>query len=127
MGKFSKSKGSRVERNIVNSLKAKGIPAERIPLSGALPHLKNDLILPWLSKMADGEVKARHDGFKEIIKWIAPVKVLFIKADRKEPLAVIRLSDFAELLSYANDGYRSQLGTVPADWLSGRLTNNALQ
>jgi hypothetical protein len=126
MGKFSKDKGARVERDFVNRLNREGIAAKRVPLSGAMPNYKNDIVIPWLGGEIDGEIKARADGFKEIYKWIQPVKVLFIKANRKEGLAVMRLKDFAELLKMANYGYYSEMANptgnsyyVPADWLQG--------
>lgn len=105
LGKFSKDKGTRVERYFVNKLLQGGLTAKRVPLSGAMRDYKDDIILEWLGENIQAEVKARADGFKEIYKWIAPVKVLFLKANRKDGLAVIRLNDFAELLRMANLGY----------------------
>ena len=35
MGRMSRTKGGRVERELVNKLKESGIAAERVPLSGA--------------------------------------------------------------------------------------------
>ena len=125
MGKFSKDKGARVERAIVNKLNAKGIAAKRVPLSGAMANYKNDVVLSWLGGEVDGEIKARADGFKEITKWLKPVKVLFLKADRQEPLAVLRLSDFTNLLMLANDSF--PVDTYQSDWLATRTTSNAVQ
>lgn len=104
MGKFSKDKGTRGERDFVVRLNKNGVPAKRVPLSGAMAGYKNDIIIQWLGRDADCEVKLRVDGFKELYKWIKPVKVLFVKANRQEGLAVIRLTDFAELLRMANFG-----------------------
>lgn len=95
-------KGTRVERLVVNKLKEGGVNATRVPLSGAMASNPDDIILDWLGDKAQGEVKARADGFKEVYKWIAPVRVLFLKANRKEVLAVLRISDFIELLTWAN-------------------------
>lgn len=102
MAKFSKDKGTRGERDFVTRLNKFGVTARRVPLSGAMAGYKNDIIMDWLGGEVDGEVKLRADGFKEMYKWIKPVKVLFIKANRQEGLAVIRLKDFAELLCWAN-------------------------
>lgn len=102
MGKFSKDKGTRGERDFVSRLKKEGITARRVPLSGAMAGYKNDIILDWLGTDEDSEVKLRADGFKELYKWIKPVKILFVKANRQEGLAVIRLTDFAKLLRLAN-------------------------
>lgn len=100
-----------MERFFVNKLNDAGLAAKRVPLSGAMADYKNDITLPWLSKIARAEVKARADGFKEIYKWLEPVKVLFLKANRKEGLAVMRLSDFSELLMWANLGLQYYIGT----------------
>ena len=53
---------------------------------------------------AQCEVKARADGFKEIYKWLKPATILFLKADRQDALAVIRLKDFILLMQWANVG-----------------------
>jgi Holliday junction resolvase len=102
MGKFSKDKGTRGERDFVVRLKREGITAKRVPLSGAMAGYKNDIILDYLGKDIECEVKLRADGFKELYKWIKPVQVLFVKANRLEGLAVLRLKDFAQLLRLAN-------------------------
>ena len=86
----------------MTKLKDFGIAAARVPLSGAVAGYEDDITLPWLGDIARGEVKARADGFKEIYKWLSPTRVLFLKANRQEPLAVIRLKDFADLLKRAN-------------------------
>lgn len=104
MGKKSKDKGYRGERYFVEKLTGAGISAKRVPLSGALQELPGDITLPWLGERRDFEAKWRANGFKEIYKWIKPRRGLFIKADRQEGLAVLRISDFAELLSMANVG-----------------------
>jgi hypothetical protein len=38
------------------------------------------------------EVKARADGFRELYSWLDGRDVLIVKADRQEPLVVVRLS-----------------------------------
>lgn len=105
MGKKSKDKGYRGERYFVDGLNKAGILAKRVPLSGAIAELPGDVILPWLGEKRDFECKWRAIGFKEIYKWIKPRRGLFIKADRQEGLAVLRLTDFVELLAAANAGF----------------------
>lgn len=105
MGKASKDKGYRGERYFVEKLTDGGISAKRVPLSGALAELPGDITLPWLSdtNRRDFECKWRANGFKEIYKWIKPRRGLFVKADRQEGLAILRISDFVELLAAANE------------------------
>ena len=43
------------------------------------------------------EVKARADGFRELYSWLNQRDVLIVKADRREPLVVVRLSLAAEI------------------------------
>ena len=44
------------------------------------------------------EVKARADGFPELYGWLNGRGVLIVKADRQEPLVVVRLSLAAEIV-----------------------------
>ena len=83
MSKSQRDKGQREERKIAALLGATKISAMHKP--GA------DLVMP------DGrsvEVKVRAGGFKRIYQWIEPVDILVIRADREEPLIVIRLDDY---------------------------------
>ena len=43
------------------------------------------------------EVKARAGGFRELYSWLDCRDVLIIKADRQEPLVIVRLSLAAEI------------------------------
>lgn len=127
MGKFSKDKGARGERHFVNFLNEQGIAAKRVPLSGAMKNFPNDITIDAMGGTFQVEVKLRADGFKEIYKWIKPADVLFIKANRQEGLAVLRLSDFAELLKTADTAHKASLippimpAYVAADWLKDKV------
>ena len=86
MGKSQRNKGAREERSIAKLLGARKISAMHKP--GA------DLRMP------DGrsvEVKVRANGFRLIYRWIEPVDILVIRADRQEPLVVVTLQDFLKL------------------------------
>ncbi len=91
MGRMQRNKGNRVEREIVNYLKENGIPAKRVPLSGAAEGFKGDIIIDGSLK---AEVKARKDGFKQIYDWLEGNDYLFIKANRKPVLVVMTIEDF---------------------------------
>lgn len=100
MGKFSRDKGARVEREIVNALQELGLAAERIPLSGAVKNrhaAAGDLWCPVKNIDRLIEVKCRSDGFKQIYEWKSGHYALVIKRDRDTPLVIIDLEDFAEL------------------------------
>jgi Holliday junction resolvase len=97
-GRRSRSKGARAERGILNALKASGIAAVRVPLSGAVGgRFAGDVVLPLTGRDLCVEVKARADGFRELYRWLDPRDVLIVKADRREPLVVVRLSLAAEI------------------------------
>ena len=95
MGKMQRNKGSRVEREIVNYLKDNGIPAKRVPLSGAAEGFKGDIIIDGSLR---AEVKARKDGFKQIYDWLEGNDYLFIKANRKPVLVVMEIDEFIRLI-----------------------------
>ena len=97
-GRRSRSKGARTERGIVNALKASGIAAVRVPLSGAVGgRFAGDIVLPFLGRDLCVEVKARADGFRELYSWLNQRDVLIVKADRQEPLVIVRLPLAAEI------------------------------
>ncbi len=97
-GRRSRTKGARTERGIVNALKASGIAAVRVPLSGAVGgRFAGDLVLPLLGRDLCVEVKARAEGFRELYSWLDGRDVLIVKADRGEPLVVVRLTLAAEI------------------------------
>ncbi len=107
MGRASRSKGQRVERAIVAALQEHGLAAERVPLSGqgadrrGSTRFKADVSLPVLGTDQRLEVKARKDGFRELYAWLEDNFGLVIKADRKDPLVVLRLKDAARILMVA--------------------------
>jgi Holliday junction resolvase len=92
-GRRSRIKGARTERGLVNALKARGIAAVRVPLSGAVGgRFAGDIILSLMGRDLCVEVKARAEGFRELYSWLNQRDVLIVKADRREPLVVVRLS-----------------------------------
>jgi Holliday junction resolvase len=97
-GRRSRNKGARVERGIVNALQASGLAAVRVPLSGAVGgRFAGDVILPLMGRDLCIEVKARADGFRELYWWLDGRDALIVKADRKEPLVIVRISLAAEI------------------------------
>lgn len=98
-GRRSRDKGNRSERALVNHFLDGGVSAERVPLSGAAGgSYKGDLTFACMGQDWVAESKVRATGFASIYRWLAPVRALFVKADRQETLVVVRLSDFIELV-----------------------------
>jgi Holliday junction resolvase len=99
-GRRSRDKGNRVERGIVAALQAAGLAAVRVPLSGAAGgRFSGDVIMPLAGRDLCLEVKARADGFRNLYDWLQDRDVLIVKADRQEPLVVVRLSMAAALVA----------------------------
>jgi hypothetical protein len=92
-GRRSHRKGARTERSIVNALQANGMAAVRVTLSGAVGgRFAGDILLPFMGRDLCVEVKAREDGFRQLYCWLNERDVLIVKADRQEPLVILRLS-----------------------------------
>jgi Holliday junction resolvase len=97
-GRRSRSKGAHTGRGTVNALKASGIAAVRTPLCGAAGgRFAGNIVLPLRGRVLCVEVTARADGFREIYCWLNRRDVLIVKADRHEPLVVLRMSLAAEI------------------------------
>lgn len=99
MGRASRDKGNRFEREIVNTYRSEGFEAQRVPLSGgAGGDFQDDIILKLPTGEIRGEAKARANGFKQIYDWLKPKSFLYIKADRERPLVIMDLQQFIGLL-----------------------------
>ena len=92
-GKHSRTKGARIEREIVALHDEIGIPCEKVSRSG---YTGPDF------RVADtywGESKARAGGFKLIERWIEGCELLFLRTDGKpKPLVVMPWDMYASLM-----------------------------
>ena len=104
MGKPSRDKGGRVEREIVTRHKAIGIHAERVPLSGAAGgRFKYDVDVYAFGRDEAplvSEVKARKHGagFATLERWMGDADILFLRRDRQEPMVVVPWGTWIRLL-----------------------------
>lgn len=98
-GRSSKTKGTRVERELVKKLEKDGIPAWRVPMSGAIGGSLNSDIKIGPDREWDCEVKARKGGgeFVQIEKWLSGNQCLFLKRDFQDPLVVMEWDVFVDL------------------------------
>ena len=97
-GKMSRDKGARREREFVHRLQNAGIPAERVPLSGAAGgQFSGDI---RFANRYLAECKARKDGsgFKTIEGWLAGNDFLFLQRDRAEPFVAMSWNQFVNLI-----------------------------
>lgn len=99
MGKASRDKGGRFEREVVNRAKEMHLAARRTALSGALEHEKGDVLITpgFASEPLVGECK-RRAGLPVIFRELGDHDFLAVREDRGEALVVIRLDTFLELL-----------------------------
>ena len=103
MGKASRDKGARRERELVHLFQEWGLKAERVPLSGAMKgSFAGDVDVYRIDAESPlcGECKARKDGFKQLYDWLDHdgADFLALKADRKPWLFVIPERIMRELL-----------------------------
>lgn len=97
MSKLSREKGNRTERAVVHLAQEYGFAARRVPLSGA-SWIKGDVEWPFLGVDRRLEVKCRAKGFKQIYDWLGDENyALIVKADRAEPLIIMRLKEAARV------------------------------
>jgi Holliday junction resolvase len=114
-GRASRDKGSRVERAIVALLQEHAFAAQRVPLSGAARgRFGGDVSVPLLGVDRRVEVKARRNGFSQLYSWLAAHDFLVLKADRKEVLVVLRLSEAARIAATAERSKHLATDPVPA-------------
>jgi hypothetical protein len=90
----SRDKGNRAERAIVRLLQAQGIAATKI---SGLYKPGADINVPLLGVDRAVEVKCHAEGFRELYSWLNERDMLIVKADRQEPLVVLRLGLAAEI------------------------------
>lgn len=93
-GRYSRNKGARLERELVNILKANDIPAKRISMMETGGIDKGDVEIAGIWK---GEVK----GGSQVPKFVYTARktdeeFLFLKRDRKKWLVVMDLDWFIE-------------------------------
>ncbi len=94
MSRMQRSKGLRVEREIVCLHHDVGIPCEKISRSG---YTGPDL------RIADeflGEVKARKsgEGFATLERWLGEADLLFLRRDRQPPMICMSWNMYVQLL-----------------------------
>jgi Holliday junction resolvase len=111
-GKASRAKGDRLERAIVRLLQDRGIGAERVPLSGSAGgRYSGDISVPCLGRDLVIEAKSRGSGFRQLYKWLDGRDALVLRADRCEPIVVLRLNLAAEIV-FAAEGTKVCSGVL---------------
>jgi Holliday junction resolvase len=98
-GKFSRDKGNRLERWLVNFLRLCGYQAERVPLSGSmLGSFSGDVRWTFKDRILRLECKSRAAGFKFLYDSLGNHDAMVCKADHADPLVIMKLDDLICLL-----------------------------
>lgn len=96
-GRAPKQKGDRLERLVVSLLRAHGLDAKRVPLSGSAAGYPGDVSVTLAGHELCLECKSRKD-FTTLYGWLEHRDALILKGDRKDALLVVRLKDALEVL-----------------------------
>jgi hypothetical protein len=104
MSNYERTKGLRIEREIITLHRELDVYAERVPLSGATRYQGGghdiDVHLPQRAeKPFRAEVKGRKsgEGFTLLEKWLANYDMLFLRRDRALPLVVLPWETYVKL------------------------------
>jgi len=104
MGKFSKRKGYRVEKKLVNMFLSEGIKSRRQPLSGAIQDFPHDLQVDILGgSTVEAKARANGEGFKTIQRWKGSAEILLLVEDRCMPTVVLDWKYFISLVKEGKD------------------------
>ena len=102
MGRMSRDKGGRIEREIVGAHREIGVRAERVPLSGGAHYQGNghdvDVYLAGRDAPLCCEVKARAAFPSWLLTWLADNDALFLRGDHAEPFVVLPWRTWAEMV-----------------------------
>lgn len=109
MGKVSREKGKRGEREVVNLLKAEGHQAQRTaPLQAANGDSSGADVL--LDDMYQIEVKRRKNGFKSLYDYLDGMDFAFMRADRRKYIVAMSVETFLELYKKAKERGEDDVG-----------------
>jgi Holliday junction resolvase len=100
----NKLKGNRGENRICTILCDAGAAAQRVPLSGALGgEFSGDILIDGIiERRMVAEVKSRKPSgvfWNTIKKYLSDHDMLFLLEDRQEPLVVMPVNIFTEILN----------------------------
>jgi Holliday junction resolvase len=96
MGRASKEKGARIERELLNRHRQIGVVAQKTPLSGAVQFRgsTSDLDIyidgpDYGPLIAECKARANGEGFATLERWLADFDLLFLRKDRSDPLVAM--------------------------------------
>ena len=100
MGRFSRNKGYRIENELVTRLRAAGISATRVPLSGQTEHSSGDLVIRFANgNVLQGEAKARRAFPAYLSDWLNGNDFVVLRPDKADPVVLLPWALFTELIN----------------------------
>jgi hypothetical protein len=93
-GRRSRDEGARTERAVARLQQGQDIAVTKIR---GMYKPGVDIYMPLLAVDRAVEVKCRAAGPRQLYDWLDQRDVLIVKADRQEPLVVLRMSLAAEI------------------------------
>lgn len=99
MANRAKAKGRYFEHLIANTLSDGGVPAKRVPMSGCLAGLGEDLEgdVRLTETKEKVECKFRQNISIQLWDWLDDNKYLAVKRNHKEPLIIMPIDEFIRL------------------------------
>ena len=101
-GKSAKTKGYLAEHELKNMHNDMGVFCKRVPLSGAAPGYKGDLVI-LEEFQAEVKKRAEGNGFATLERWLGQNDMLFLKRNRQLPMVVLDWATYTKLIR----GYKS--------------------
>ena len=92
-GKSNRRRGGAFERRVVVRFVSAGVPAEKVPLSGALATHPGDVLVNGQDR---AECKYLKGGQKSLRRWLEGNRFVVTGEARKEPLVTVRMTDFLQ-------------------------------
>lgn len=80
MGKSSKRKGSHYEREFAARCDDNGLPAERVPLSGAMGGSYTEDVVVADTWRIECKYRANGTGFKSLYRWLEGNELMVVRA-----------------------------------------------
>lgn len=97
----AKSKGYRLEKEVVQEFRRLGFDARRQPGSGVYEDFPHDVFVRVGERKFVVECKARKEGLRTLDRWRGAADMLVVRLDRKEAMVYMPISVLADLLSPA--------------------------
>ena len=104
MSRKSLTVGKGFEYRVRDWFRRAGFEANRVPVSGAAPVMKGDVVVTLdRNRKLVVECKRRTGGYKELFGWLEEalrkgVNVLVLGVGREKPVVVMRIDQFIDLV-----------------------------